>query len=87
MDQRIIDQLISVAGAAMVLSAYAAYQLGWLSREKRLYSFLNFAGSMLLLWVAIVDRRWGFILLEVVWALISLPALLKPPKRGSGTTA
>ncbi len=85
MDQRIIDQIIAVAGAVMVLAAYAGYQLGWLTREQRLYSFLNFAGSSLLLWVAVVDRRWGFILLESVWALISLPALIKPPRRPTGT--
>lgn len=80
MDQRIIDQLIAIVGAAMVLIGYAGYQLGWLTREQRIYSFLNFAGSSLLLWVAVVDRRWGFILLESVWALISLPPLIRPPR-------
>lgn len=76
-----LDQLIALAGAAMVLSAYAGYQLGRLSREQRLYSALNFVGSSLLLWVAVVDVRWGFILLETVWAAISLPPLIRPPGR------
>jgi len=69
-------QLISLVGAAMVLLAYMGYQRGWMSREQRGYNLLNFVGSSLLAWVAIVDRRWGFIALEVIWALLSLPPLL-----------
>jgi hypothetical protein len=38
---------------------------------------LNFVGSGLLAWVAIHDRRAGFIILEVVWALASLPPLFR----------
>jgi len=86
MDLRSIEQLGSVAGAVMVLAAYAAYQIGWLTRERRLYSALNFFGSVLLLWVAVVDLRWGFILLEGAWALLSLPALIRPPEPRGGTT-
>jgi hypothetical protein len=72
-----LDQLISVAGAIMVLTAYGALQLGKLGREDRLFNLLNFAGSALLTWIAIVDQRLGFILLEGAWALISLPPLLR----------
>lgn len=74
-------QLMSVAGALMVLFAYAANQRGWMGREDRIYSLLNFVGSVLLAWVAIADQRWGFILLETAWALLSLPALIRPPAR------
>jgi uncharacterized membrane protein len=79
-------QVVSVAGAVMVLVGYAALQRGALSREDRLFNLLNFVGSALLAWIAIVDRRWGFILLEVIWALLSLPPLLRrartPAKEG-----
>ena len=70
-------QLASVLGAIMILIAYAASQRGRLSREDRAYNLLNLVGSALLAWVAIVDRRWGFILLEVAWALLSVPPLLR----------
>lgn len=73
-------QLVSLAGAALILAAYVAYQRGWMGREQRLYNALNFVGSALLAWVAVVDRRWGFILLEGAWALLSLPALIRPPR-------
>ena len=70
-------QLVSLTGAALVLIGYAALQTGKLGRDDRLFNLLNFVGSGLLSWVAIADRRWGFIVLEVLWALLSLPPLLR----------
>ena len=81
-----LQQLVSVAGALMILAAYAAYQNGRLGREDVSYNLLNILGSGLLTWVAVVDRRWGFILLESVWALLSVPPLLSAwrGRRGRG---
>lgn len=70
-------QLMSLVGAGMILGAYIANQRGWLSPADRLYNLLNVAGSALLAWIAIVDRRAGFIVLEVAWALASIPGLLR----------
>ena len=74
---RVFYQLVSLTGAALVLLGYAALQMGKLGRDDRLFNLLNFVGSGLLSWVAIVDRRWGFIVLEVLWALLSVPPLLR----------
>ena len=60
-----------------MLIGYAALQTGKLGRDDRLFNLLNFVGSGLLSWVAIADRRWGFIVLEVLWALLSVPPLLR----------
>lgn len=79
-----LHQLVSLAGAAMILAAYLALQRGWLPREDRRYNALNFVGSALLTWVAVADGNWGFILLEGSWALLSLPPLLR---RGSPRAA
>lgn len=72
-----LHQIVSVAGAFMILAAYVALQTGRLGREDRLFNALNFFGSALLTWVAVVDRRVGFILLEAIWALLSLPGMLR----------
>jgi hypothetical protein len=74
-------QLVSLTGAALVLIGYAALQMGKLGRDDRLFNLLNFVGSGLLSWVAIADRRWGFIVLEVLWALLSVPPLLRGSSR------
>ena len=69
-------QIISLAGAIMILVAYAGNQRGWMGRESVWYNLLNLVGSGFLAWVAILDRRIGFIFLETVWALLSIPPLL-----------
>ncbi|HEU4629134.1 MAG TPA: hypothetical protein VFS08_05290 [Gemmatimonadaceae bacterium] len=81
-----LEQLVSVAGALMILAAYAAYQRGRLGREDVSYNLLNVVGSGLLTWVAVVDRRWGFIMLEGIWALLSVPPLVAAwrSRRGPG---
>ena len=79
-----LHQLASVAGAVLVLVAYLGYQRGWMSKEQPVYNLLNLVGSALLAWVAIVDRRWGFILLEVIWALLSVPPLLALARARTG---
>lgn len=73
-------QIVSLVGAIMILSAYAANQRGLLGPQHRLYSALNLVGSLLLGWVAIVDQRWGFILLEGLWAIVSIGPLIRPPR-------
>jgi len=39
---------------------------------------MNLIGGALLLWVAIVDQRIGFVVLEAAWALIAIPPLFRP---------
>ncbi|MGI9090597.1 MAG: hypothetical protein ACR2GG_05770 [Gemmatimonadaceae bacterium] len=45
--------------------------------DSAVYNALNAVGSALLAWVAVHDQRWGFILLEGIWALVSLPPLFR----------
>jgi hypothetical protein len=74
-----INQIISIAGAAMILGAYLAFQRRWLDRGNRSFHALNFVGSALLTVVAVQDGRIGFIVLEGAWALLSIPGTIKPP--------
>lgn len=70
-------QIISIAGALAILAAYAANQLRYIGPSNLSYALLNFAGAGVLAAVALIERQWGFLLLEGVWALVSLWAMVK----------
>lgn len=86
-----IGQIISLAGAGMILAAFAAQQAGRLRPEDAAYLVLNLAGSAILTYFAVEARNLGLIVLEGAWAVITLVSLAKrgvpsPPDgaRGSG---
>ena len=67
-----MDQIIQVVGAILILAAYAAAQAGLLDQRSYLYLVLNIAGSIILAVLAYQERQWGFVLLEGVWAVVSV---------------
>jgi len=74
-------QIVSLAGAFLILLAYGLNQRGRLTPDHAAYSVINLLGALLLLWVAVVDRRAGFILVEAAWAVMSVVPLVR---RGPG---
>jgi hypothetical protein len=71
-----MDQLLSIAGAVLILGAYAGHQLGLLTQRPRLYSAMNFVGGAALAVIAFQASQWGFVLLEGAWAALSVPSLI-----------
>jgi hypothetical protein len=65
-------QVVSVAGALLILLPFTASQLGRLTIQSLAYQGMNLAGSSALTAVAVIERQYGFILLEGVWAVMSL---------------
>ena len=80
---QLLDQLVSLVGAALILGAYVALQRGWLSRESRAYNALNLVGSLFLTYAAVRNWNLGFIILEGSWAQLSLPGTFRRPAPAS----
>jgi hypothetical protein len=72
-----MDQLVQIAGALLILSAFAAAQFGAMDPHSRSYLFLNLVGSAILAVLALEEQQWGFLLLETVWAAVSLWGLIR----------
>jgi hypothetical protein len=70
-----MDQVIQVIGALLILAGFAAAQFGWLRVDSRAYLLVNLVGSAILAYLAWDQSQWGFLLLETVWALVSLWSL------------
>ena len=82
-----MDQLVQVIGALLILAAFIAGQRGTLSPHSLVYLALNLVGSLTLTAVAAVEWDLGFLLLEAVWALVSLWGLLALARGKTPTTA
>jgi hypothetical protein len=82
-----MGQLLQILGAVLILTAYTLTQVGRLDQRSYPYLLLNLVGSSILAMLAALDRQWGFLLLEGVWALVSLWSLfvrLKDPNTQGG---
>ncbi len=78
-----VDQLIQIAGALMILAAFAGLQFGRVSAASRAYLVLNLIGSAVLAALALNEEQWGFLLLEGVWALVSAWSLMRVLQGGA----
>jgi hypothetical protein len=67
--------VLQIVGALLVLSGFVLAQFGVLDDRSRTYLVVNVLGSALLAGLALLDRQWGFVLLEGVWAAVSLRGL------------
>ena len=75
-------QILSLIGSLMILTAFGATQFNKMTSSSMPYLVLNFVGSLILAVVAVVEVQWGFLLLEGVWALVSLWSIVRLMRGG-----
>ena len=78
-----VELVVEVAGALMILAAFALNQFAGLDRHGFSYLALNLVGAGILAVVAAVHGQWGFLLLQGVWAVVALWGLLGLVRRGT----
>jgi len=70
------DLALKLFGAILIVSAFALSQVGRMDARSYLYILLNLVGGAILAVLAYQQARWGFVLLEGTWTLISLVSLI-----------
>jgi hypothetical protein len=73
-----VMQALSLLGAVLCLVAFVLLQRGRWRSDMPAYLWANLLGATLLTIVGAWDRRLGFVLLEGVWALVSLWSIIRP---------
>jgi hypothetical protein len=68
-------QVISLAGALLILVPFAASQVGRLRTSSVSYQVMNLVGAGVLTVIAVLEQQYGFILLEGVWTIMSAVGL------------
>ena len=75
---------LELVGAVLILAGFTLAQLRRLDQHSPTYLVLNLVGSLVLAVIALVDERWGFLLLEGVWSVVSAASLVAVLRRGGG---
>ena len=70
------DQVVQIVGASLILAGFILSQRNLLDADSYLYLGLNLTGAAILAVLAFQGQRWGFVLLEGVWALVALVGLI-----------
>jgi len=71
------DQWIGTAGVSLILIAYFCSSFGWLDGKGKPYFALNTVGAALACLASVMISYWPFVILEGVWTIVSLVALIK----------
>jgi len=72
-----LAQAIQLVGAFLILIAYVLAQFHALDPRGRSSLVLNLAGALVLAGSAYAGEQWGFLVLEVAWALVSAASLAR----------
>ena len=63
--------VLELIGAIVILVPFALLQIGRMTSHAPAYLWPNLIGSVVLTFVAFVEEQWGFVLVQVVWAVVA----------------
>jgi len=82
-----VHQLVQIAGALLILSGFVLAQVRVLDPQSLWYLVVNLFGSVILTIDAWREAQWGFLLLELVWAIVSAWGLIRLARGRSPSAA
>lgn len=68
---------VQILGSLLILAAFVAALAGRLDQAGYRYLTLNAVGSTVLAVEAAISVQWGFLILETVWAIVSLYSIVR----------
>lgn len=72
------SDIINSLGVALILLAFVLHQFRVVTGQSASYLWINFIGSALACYGSILIAAYPFVVLEGVWAIVSLLGLLRP---------
>tara|TARA_B100001778_G_scaffold280000_1_gene244567 strand:+ start:2425 stop:2667 length:243 start_codon:yes stop_codon:yes gene_type:complete len=77
MEIELFSEILSYIGMILILSAFLLETRNVLGSKDRIYLILMAAGSGLLAIRALLIYEWAFLVLEVIWCLAAIMAIVK----------
>lgn len=72
-----LSDYIGIIGVFLILLAYFLHLLGMLKTKSYSYLVINLIGAGLACYASILIHYWPFVVLEAIWALVSLLGIVK----------
>ena len=73
----VVYDTVQILGSLLILAAFVATLAGRLDQSSYRYLAMNAVGSMVLAAEAAISVQWGFLMLESVWAIVSLYSIAR----------
>ena len=70
------NDIIGTIGVGLILIAYFCNLFGMVTKDSKLFFIMNAIGAGLACYASLLINYWPFVILEAVWAGVSIVALI-----------